>query len=34
MAVLARNPTIGEFGSRQLSADEGFEHWLLKFDGV
>ncbi len=33
-AVLAWNPTTGEFRSGQLKADEGFEHWLLKFDGV
>jgi serine/threonine-protein kinase HipA len=33
-AVLAWNPETGEFRSGQLDADEGFEHWLLKFDGV
>ncbi len=33
-AVLAWNPTTGEFRSGQLDADTGFEHWLLKFDGV
>ena len=33
-AVLAWNPETGEFRSGQLGADEGFEHWLLKFDGV
>ena len=33
-AVLAWNPTTGKFQSGQLAADEGFEHWLLKFDGV
>ena len=33
-AVLAWNPQTGEFRSGQLDADEGFEHWLLKFDGV
>lgn len=33
-AVLAWNPKTGEFRSGQLEADEGFEHWLLKFDGV
>ena len=33
-AVLAWNPKNGEFRSGQLDADEGFEHWLLKFDGV
>ena len=33
-AVLAWSATTGEFRSGQLDADEGFEHWLLKFDGV
>ena len=33
-AVFAWNPKTGEFRSGQLDADEGFEHWLLKFDGV
>ena len=33
-AVLAWNPKTGEFRSGQLDADEGFEHWLLKFDGI
>ena len=33
-AVLAWNPKTGEFRSGQPDADEGFEHWLLKFDGV
>ena len=33
-AVLAWNPRTGEFRSGQLKADAGFEHWLLKFDGV
>ncbi len=33
-AVLAWNPKTGEFQSGQLDAGEGFEHWLLKFDGV
>ena len=33
-AVLAWNPKTDEFRSGQLDADEGFEHWLLKFDGV
>ena len=33
-AVIAWNPRTGEFRSGQLEADEGFEHWLLKFDGV
>ncbi len=33
-AVIAWNPTTGEVRSGQLDAAEGFEHWLLKFDGV
>ena len=33
-AVLAWNPETGEFRSGQLDAEPGFEHWLLKFDGV
>ena len=33
-AVLAWNRETGEFRSGQLDADAGFEHWLLKFDGV
>ena len=33
-AVLAWNPKTGEFRSGQLHADDGFERWLLKFDGV
>ena len=33
-AVLAWNPKTCELRSGQLDADEGFEHWLLKFDGV
>ncbi len=33
-AVLAWNRKTGEFRSGQVDADEGFEHWLLKFDGV
>ncbi len=33
-AVLAWNPTTGEFRSGQVDADAGFEHWLLKFDGI
>ena len=33
-AVLAWNPETGEFRSGQLEADAGFEHWLLKFDGI
>ena len=33
-AVLAWNPSTGEFRSGQIDADSGFEHWLMKFDGV
>jgi len=33
-AVFAWKPRTGEFRSDQLEADEGFEHWLLKFDGI
>ena len=33
-AVLAWNPKTGEFRSGQLDAETGFEHWLLKFDGI
>lgn len=33
-AVIAWNPTTGEIRSGQFKADPGFEHWLLKFDGM
>ena len=33
-AVLAWNRDTGEFRSGQVDAGHGFEHWLLKFDGV
>jgi len=33
-AVLAWNPTTGEFRSGQAPAERGFSHWLVKFDGV
>lgn len=33
-AVVAWNPDTGELLSGQVGAPEGFEHWLLKFDGV
>lgn len=33
-AVIAWNPTTGEVRSGQVDAPDGFEHWLLKFDGV
>lgn len=33
-AVIAWNPTTNEVRSGQLRTDPGFEHWLIKFDGV
>lgn len=33
-AVIAWNPRTDEVRSGQIKADPGFEHWLLKFDGV
>ncbi len=33
-AVIAWNPTTNEVRSGQVDAGEGFEYWLLKFDGV
>jgi len=33
-AILAWNPNTKEFRSGQLDLDPGFEHWLLKFDGI
>jgi serine/threonine-protein kinase HipA len=33
-AVIAWNPQTNEVRSGQVAADEGFQHWLLKFDGV
>jgi serine/threonine-protein kinase HipA len=33
-AVLAWNPRTGEFRSGQVDAGAGFEHWIMKFDGV
>ena len=33
-AVIAWNPTTNEVRSGQVAAGEGFEYWLLKFDGV
>ena len=33
-AVIAWNPSTNEVRSGQLPAEEGFEHWLLKFDGI
>lgn len=33
-AILAWNETTGEFRSGQVHVEEGFGHWLMKFDGV
>jgi serine/threonine-protein kinase HipA len=33
-AVIAYHPQTGVVRSGQLDAPDGFEHWLLKFDGV
>jgi serine/threonine-protein kinase HipA len=33
-AVIAWNPTNNEVRSGQVDAGDGFEYWLLKFDGV
>ncbi len=33
-AIIAWNPATNEVRSGQVPADPGFEHWLLKFDGV
>lgn len=33
-AVIALNPQTEEIRAGQLSAPDGFEHWLLKFDGM
>ncbi len=33
-AIIAFNEKTGEIRSGQTLADEGFEHWLIKFDGV
>lgn len=33
-AVIAWNPRTNEVRSGQLDAPPGFEHWLIKFDGV
>ena len=33
-AVIAWNPLTNEVRSGQIQAGEGFEYWLLKFDGV
>ncbi len=33
-AVIAWHPVTNEIRSGQFDTDDGFEHWLLKFDGV
>lgn len=33
-AVVAWNPATGEIRSGQFATEPGFEHWLLKFDGM
>lgn len=33
-AILAWNPETGEFRHGQIDAGDGFEHWLMKFDGI
>ena len=33
-AVIAYNEQTGEVRSEQLNVPKGFEHWLIKFDGV
>jgi serine/threonine-protein kinase HipA len=33
-AVIALHPQTGEIRSGQMDAPDGFEHWLLKFDGM
>jgi serine/threonine-protein kinase HipA len=33
-AVIAWNPETDEIRSGQVAGEPGFEHWLLKFDGV
>jgi len=33
-AIIAWNPDTNEVRSGQVPADEGFEQWILKFDGV
>ena len=33
-AILAWNPETNEFRSGQVDAGEGFEYWLMKFDGI
>jgi serine/threonine-protein kinase HipA len=33
-ALIALNPETNEVRSGQLDVDPGFEHWILKFDGI
>ena len=33
-AIVDWNPSTGEFRSGQIKNPEGFEHWIIKFDGV
>jgi serine/threonine-protein kinase HipA len=33
-AILAWNPETNEFRSGQVDGGRGFEHWIMKFDGV
>lgn len=33
-AIIAWNPDTNEVRSGQIAADSGFEHWILKLDGV
>ncbi|MGB4595331.1 MAG: type II toxin-antitoxin system HipA family toxin [Anaerolineaceae bacterium] len=33
-AILDWNPKTGEFRSGQVPNPEGFEHWIIKFDGI
>ena len=33
-AILAWNPKTGEFRSGQIKAPNGYEYWIIKFDGV
>jgi serine/threonine-protein kinase HipA len=33
-AILAWNPKTKEFRSGQVDIKEGFEHWIMKFDGI
>lgn len=33
-AILAWNEETGEFRSGQVTAEEGFTYWLMKFDGI